>query len=304
MPDRKKTILGVLSLLLCSILWGSTFVAQVFGANTLSPLSYNAARFLIGGFALIPLVYYRARRGTLKRSSVRKTLWGAFLCGTVLFAGSYFQQRGMSATGAGKAGFISALYIVLVPLLRSFSGERPRFSAWMSVFVALIGMYFLCIPVGGATALSYSDFLILISALFFSLHILFVDRFVGDLDPILLSSLQFLITAFLSAIFSVGEHTSLADLYACRWPILYAGILSCGIAYTLQVVGQRVVEPLQASLLLSLESVFSAVSGALVLSERFTSREGIGCILIFAAVVYGQCGDAIKRFIISRRAIS
>ncbi len=302
MPKQQSKLFGAMCLFLCALLWGSTFVAQVFGASYLGPNSYNALRFLIGACALVPLIVYKKKKRQLAMKSVGHTLLGALACGVVLFFGSYFQQRGMSDTSAGKAGFISALYIVLVPVLRIFRGKKVKLAAWLSVAVALAGMFLLCIKPGGDMALGTGDLMVLISALFFSLHIVFIDHFVADIDPVLLSCLQFFVTGLIAAGMAFAlETTTMADILAGKWAILYAGLLSCGVAYTLQAVGQKSADPLQATLLLSLESVFSAISGALVLGERFTGREMIGCALIFAAVLYGECGNFIREKLMKKR---
>ena len=210
---------------------------------------------------------------------------GPIAMGKTCAYGKFFQ---------GKAGFISALYIVLVPFLRILRGGKVKLPAWVSVAVALVGMYLLCIQPGGDLSLGTGDLMVLISACFYSLHILSIDNFVTDTDPVLLSCLQFFVTGLISAGFAFGfEQTTMADIWACKWAILYAGVLSCGVAYTLQAVGQRYADPLQATLLMSTESVFSGLSGALVLGERFSGRELGGCVLILIAVIYGQCADSI-----------
>ena len=296
-PKHPK-FFGGICLLICAMLWGSTFVAQIFGASYIGPSSFNGARFLIGGLALIPLLFKMRKDGQLLDNSPKRTLLGAMVCGAVLFAGSYFQQRGMSDTTAGKAGFISALYIVLVPFLRMLRGRKIRLLAWGSVAVALIGMYLLCIEPGGDLQLGTGDQMVLISALFFTLHIIAIDHFVADTNPVLLSCLQFFITGGLSLTCALAtEHIAMTDVWACKWAILYAGILSCGVAYTLQSVGQKWTDPLQASLLMSMESVFSAISGALVLGERFTAREFSGCTLILFAVLCVQSEDAVRNLL-------
>jgi len=294
MQSKYPKLYGALCLLICAMLWGSTFVAQIFGASYIGPHSYNGLRFLIGACALVPLILRRKKTGGLNMRSVKHTLLGALVCGCALFAGSYFQQRGMADTTAGKAGFISALYIVLVPFLRILRGGKVKLPAWVSVVIALAGMYLLCIKPGRDLSLGTGDLMVLISACFYSLHILSIDHFVSDTDPVLLSCLQFLVTGLISCVCALGfEQTTPADIWACKWAILYAGVFSCGVAYTLQAVGQRTADPLQATLLMSTESVFSALSGALVLGERFTGRESGGCVLILAAVLYGQCADQI-----------
>lgn len=298
MQSRYPKLYGALCLLICAMLWGSTFVAQIFGASHIGPNSYNGLRFLIGACALIPLLLSKRKKGKIQQKSIKHTLIGALICGAVLCAGSYFQQRGMADTTAGKAGFISALYIILVPFIRILWGKRVRIIAWIGVAIALIGMYLLCIKPGGSLALGTGDLMVLISAMFYSLHIISIDHFVEETDPVLLSCLQFFVTGLIASGLALAtETTTVADIMACKWAILYAGVLSCGVAYTLQAVGQRTADPLQATLLMSMESVFSAVSGALVLGERFTGREMIGCVLIMAAVLMGQCEDAVRGFI-------
>lgn len=294
MQKKYPKLFGALCLLVCAMIWGSAFVAQIFGASHLGPMSYNALRFLMGSAVLAPFVYRKRKKSAPQAKESGRKLRAALLCGTALFLGSYFQQRGMADTTAGKAGFISALYIVLVPVVRMFGGKKAALSAWLGVLIALIGMYLLCIPAGGDLALGQGDAMVLVSAFFFSLHIIAIDRFVADTDPVELSCMQFLCTGLLSLAGALlFEETHLSDMLACKWAILYAGLMSCGVAYTLQTVGQKTAQPLQATLILSLEGVFSAISGALVLGESFSGREFAGCALIFAAVLWGQCSDMV-----------
>jgi len=222
-----------------------------------------------------------------KSAKLRATIIGGLCCGLALFAGTSLQQYGLQYTTPGKAGFITALYIVIVPLLGIFLGKRVRPLVWACVFVAAAGFYLLCIKEG--FTIDKGDFFILLCALAFAIQILVVDHFVVKANGVVLSCIQFAITGLVSIPFMVATETvSMAALIACAKPLLYAAVLSGAIGYTLQIVGQKHTDPTIASLILSLESVFAVVAGAIVLHQLMTTRELIGCILIFAAVIVTQ----------------
>ena len=299
-----KKARGNLCLLLCAMFWGSTFVAQILGADLVGPLNYNFTRFLIGGCSLIPLVLYRHKKGIAPIPKGFGWLRSGIICGLALATASAVQQAGMSdVSGAGKAGFIGALYILLVPVFRRILGKKIPKTAWPCVGIALVGMYLLCISGPTDLRMSRGDLLELISAVFYTCHILTIDHFAPDGDAVQLSCVQFLTTGLVSLLVcAVFEGVSPQGIRAAGLSILYAGIFSCGVAYTLQVIGQKDADPAQASLILGMESVFSAVFGFLILGERFTLREGIGCLLILFAVVVGQCGDGmLKRVFIKNK---
>ena len=300
-----------LMLLLAAFIWGTAFVAQSIGMDYIGPHTFGGIRFMIGSLVLLPLIVFRTRSGqdataaiaarTSPRKARRAFITAALCCGAALFCGATLQQMGLTGTDAGKAGFITALYIVLVPVLGLAFGRKVTPIIALSVVLALVGLFLLC--VSGSLTLATTDLYLLACALCFSIHILVIDHFSDAVDPVRLSSAQFFVSGALSLVCMViFERPSLADIIACTGPILYAGVLSSGVAYTLQVVGQRHTPPATASLLMSFESVFSVLAGAVVLKETLTLREGTGCVIMFASVLLSQLGDIALERIKRRRA--
>lgn len=281
-------------LLLAAFIWGSAFVAQSVGMDYVGPLTFNCVRSIIGGVVLIPCIFLLERlkspeeRARAAAESDRKTLLaGGVSCGVVLCAATSMQQFGMQYTSVGKAGFITALYIVIVPVLGLFFGKRCGFKIWMCVCIALVGFYLLCMT--GGFALERGDLYLLGCSLLFSFHILVIDHFSPLVDGVKMSCIQFLVSGVLSgAAMLLFETPSIAGIVAGAGPILYAGVLSSGVAYTLQIIGQKNYNPTVATLLLSLESVFSVLTGWMVLHQKLSPREIAGCVLIFAAVILAQ----------------
>ncbi len=287
---KNKQLAGSLLLLFTALIWGFAFVSQRIGMSYVGPFTFNSIRTFIGGLFLIPFIPIFCRNQPMlpPKGSARKVLLtGGLVCGLLLCLATNLQQVGIQYTTAGKAGFITSLYIVLVPLLGLFVGQRVRISLWVAVILAVIGLYLLCM--GGRLVLERGDLYILLCALTFAFHILAVGYFATRTDGIKLSCLQFLISGAVGMIFMfILETPRINDILACTLPILYAGIFSCGLAYTFQIIGQKHVSPAVASLLMSFESVFAALSGALILGEHFSSRELIGCLLMFCAVILAQ----------------
>ncbi len=287
---KNKQLAGSLLLLFTALIWGCAFVSQRIGMSYVGPFTFNSIRTFIGGLFLIPFIPIFCRNQPMlpPKGSARKVLLtGGLVCGLLLCLATNLQQVGIQYTTAGKAGFITSLYIVLVPLLGLFIGQRVRISLWVAVILAVIGLYLLCM--GGHLVLERGDLYILLCALTFAFHILAVGYFATRTDGIKLSCLQFLISGAVGMIFMfIFETPRINDILACTLPILYAGIFSCGLAYTFQIIGQKHVSPAVASLLMSFESVFAALSGALILGEHFSSRELIGCLLMFCAVILAQ----------------
>ncbi|MBR6014581.1 MAG: DMT family transporter [Firmicutes bacterium] len=297
-----KKFISNCMLLLTALIWGSAFVAQSVGMDYVGPFTFNGIRSLIAAVVLAPVAYYFVNKEKeaaksapdyheptdAEKAALRRfTIIGGLLCGIVLFTASSLQQCGLQYTTPGKAGFITALYIVIVPLLGIFLGKRVRILVWICVFVAAVGFYLLCITEG--FSVGKGDLLELLCALGFSIHILTIDHFVEKANGVVLSCIQFAVTGIVSLPFMFTlETVSIASLVACAKPILYAAVLSGAVGYTLQIVAQRHTDPTIASLLLSLESVFAAITGAIVLSQMMTTRELLGCALIFAAVIVTQ----------------
>lgn len=294
----KKNSAGVAMLAFASFIWGTALVAQSAGAEHMGPFTFNAVRFAIGGVSLLPVVFFLSqRRGASARTreSGRSPLFkGALFCGSLCFAATTFQQIGIAHTTAGKAGFITSLYIMIVPLLGFFVGRRVPRLVWGCIAVAVAGMYLLC--VNESLRLGRGDTFMLLCALSTAVHILLVDRFSPLVDGVRLSCLQFLVCGTLSAAGALlFERPELAVVLAGWIPLLYTGVLSCAVAFTLQILGQKEVDPTLASLILSLESVFAVLAGWLVLGETLTLREIAGCALIFAAIVAAQTPSLFEK---------
>lgn len=299
-------------LMLTAFIWGSSFVAQKSGMDLIGPLAFNGIRTLIGGIVLIPAIMF------LKNWKVKKALQagetaaevseedrkkenrlliiGGICCGIALLVASNLQQIGIFYTTAGKAGFITALYVVLVPICGLFIGKKVRPVIWLCVLASAVGLYLLCMPAeGGFGHINKGDLLIMLCALCFTGHILVIDYFSPKVDGIKLSCIQFFVAGILSIIlmfpldpalgFDLPSFSTLIDSWL---PVLYAGVLSCGVAYTLQIVAQADTDPTIASMILCLESVFAVIAGMIILGESMSLREIAGCLIMFAAIVVSQ----------------
>lgn len=277
-------------LFLTAFIWGTAFVAQSVGMEYLGPFGFNGIRSLIGGIALLPCICIldKINQKQKKEAGNRKTLAaGGICCGLALFAASSMQQIGLQYTTAGKAGFVTAFYIVLVPVLGIFLGKKTGWKIWTAVALALVGLYFLCIT--ETFEIGKGDVYVFAGALLFTVHILVIDYFAPRTDAVKMSCIQFFVAGILS-LFPITflETTTVKGVMMSWGPLLYAGVLSCGVAYTLQIVGQKNMNPTIASLILSLESCISVLAGWVVLGEKLSPREGLGCILMFAAIILAQ----------------
>lgn len=292
-----------LLLVLTALIWGSAFVAQRQGGDVIGPFSFNGIRSFIGGAALIPVILLVDRiapsdRKPKNREDRRRLLLGGACCGVVLFLASSAQQLGLTmGTPAGKAGFLTACYILLVPILGLLLKKKCGWNIWIGIVIAVVGLYLLCMS--GSLSFQASDLMVLACALLFAIHILVIDHFSPLVDGVRMSCIQFWVCGILSLFpifFSEMNHSisgivewaqPLATMDA--WiPILYAGVLSSGVGYTLQIVGQNGLNPTVASMIMSLESVFSVIAGWLILGERMGVRQLAGCGLIFAAILLAQ----------------
>ena len=295
---KNRSLKNPLLLLLAAFIWGVAFVAQKEGMDHVGPFTFNCVRFFLGGACLVlalPLLdRIRGRHGVLQKGSRRDILVGGAACGAALFVAANLQQVAIAMqsadTNVGKAGFITACYVVLVPVLGLFLGRKSPALVWVGAAVALAGFFSLSLmdPLmdGQGLTLERSDGLLLLCALVFSVQILLVDHFSPLVDGVRLSCVQFFVCGLLGLPFMIRESPTWAGLAACAVPILYTGVLSSGVAYTLQIVGQNGVHPAVASLILSLESVFSALAGDVLMPETgLTGWEIAGCVLVFAAVV-------------------
>lgn len=281
-----KNLKGSLMLLITAIIWGFAFVAQSVGIDQVGPFAFNGIRNMLGGLILIPVILI-LNKGNIKNVLTKDALIGGLCCGLCLFMASMFQQWGIMESTVGKASFITALYVVIVPVLGIFVGKKVNIKVWIGVVLSLMGLYLLCMT--DTFTLSRGDIFLLIGAFCFSIHILVIDHFSPMADGVVISSIQFFVAGILNLIvMAFAEHPTWEMIYAGRYSILYAGLLSCGVAYTLQVVYQKDVEPTAASLILCLESVFGAIGGWLLLGQTLSFREILGCIMMFIAIVMAQ----------------
>lgn len=286
-----KQLRGSLMLLLTALIWGTAFVAQSAGMDYVGPFTFGAVRTLVGALVLIPvtLLFWKKRTPEGEKPySIKNSVIGGVACGLVYTAASNLQQYGISQTTAGKAGFITALYIVIVPLLGIFLGKKIPPIVWGCIAAAVLGFYLLCM--NERFQISAGDFLVLLCAFFFSLHIIVIDHFAAkNVNGVLMSCVQFFTAGIITLVpMFLFEQPTLSALWDARLTLFYTGVMSCGIAYTLQIIAQKDTDPTIATLLMSLESVFAALSGALLLHETMTGREIVGCILVFAAVIFAQ----------------
>lgn len=287
MKQQINQLRGSLLLLLTSMIWGAAFVAQSAGMDYIGPFTFNGLRMLMGAAVLLPFLLKR-RTGAHTNASERKMLLrGGVLCGVALFVGSTLQQIGIVDTTAGKAGFITAMYVVLVPVMGVFVGHKQPWLVWLGVALSAVGMYFLCVH--ESLSLNRGDLMVLAGAVGFSFHILLIDRYSAHVDGVKLSCLQFFVAGVLGLVFMfLFETPQISQIFAAWLPLLYAGVFSCGVAYTLQILGQRDTDPTIASMILCLEAVFSVVFSWFLLGERLSAREIFGCVLIFAAILLAQ----------------
>ncbi len=303
---RKKHTGNTLILILTAFIWGIAFVAQTEGGDTVGAFSFNCIRSLIGSLTLLPVIHARERIHWKSADSLHAHIgWhnptlikGGVACGVILCVASNLQQLGITlGSTAGKAGFLTACYIIIVPILGLFFHKRLKFNILIGVALALVGLYLLCI--NGVWTIQLPDILLLLCAVCFAVHIIVIDKFSPLVDGVRMSCIQFAVCGILTAfpMFFIDMKGSLSGIIEWShafqsldaWiPILYAGVFSCGVAYTLQIIGQRNVHPTVASLLLSLESAFAAISGWLILGQTMNTKQITGCALIFAAIVLAQ----------------
>jgi drug/metabolite transporter (DMT)-like permease len=286
---QTKTLKSDLLLLLAAFIWGTTFVAQRKGMAYVGPMTYNAVRFALGAATLLPLILWpRSSRDTnVPRRNIRFLLGGGVLIGLALFGGASMQQMGLLYTTAGKASFVTSLYVVLVPIAGLFLGQRCGWSVWAGALLAVAGLYLLTIR--GSFAIGRGDLLVLIGALFWTVHVHLIGYFAKRANPLRLACLQFAVCSILSLLAAVlFEEVRLPPILNAAIPILYGGILSAGVAFTLQVVCQRTSPPAHAAIVMSLETVFAVLAGYVMLHERFGPRDLAGCALMFTGLLVVQ----------------
>lgn len=286
--DSKKKILSALMLVLTAMIWGFAFVAQRVGAESVGAFVFNGLRFALGAVSLIP-VYLIFEREKFNKEKFKKTLIAALVCGTVLFIASALQQYGIELTkSAGKAGFITGLYTVLVPIIAFIIyKQKNSIGVWIGAVLAVSGLFLL--SVNESFTVEFGDVLLLIGAFFWAAHILVIDKFIGGVSPLRFASLQFAVCAALNLIFAIFfDAFDLGAIMTALVPLLYGGLGSVGVAYTLQIIGQKNSDPTTAAIIFSLESVFSAIGGAIILGEEMSARGYIGCVLIFGGIILSQ----------------
>ena len=282
--------------ILAAFIWGTAFVAQDLCADSIGTFAFNATRYFIAVLALLVVIAVsdKAKKNrptptAEEKKAANKQLWlGGLCCGVALAIASNFQQAGLVAgTDAGKAGFITALYVVLVPVFGLFFKRKVSLPVWIAVVCSVVALYLLCIK--GDFSLAAGDLLILVCAVCFAVHILVIDHFTAYCDGVKLSCLQFLFAGIISAVcMFLFETVDFAAIWSCILPLLYVGIFSCGVGYTLQILAQKDSNPTVVTILLSLESVFAVIAGAIVLHQQMTAREYIGCVVMFVAVILAQ----------------
>ena len=287
-----RTLKSDALLMLTATIWGFAFVAQRVGMDYVGPFTFNGVRFALGSLSLIPLVLLKRRHPSAPAALVppagRKTvLWGGALAGVALFMGASLQQVGLVYTTAGNAGFITGLYVVIVPLLGLFWKQRPDLGTWVGAVLAAAGLYLLSVT--AAFRIAYGDLLVLVGAFFWALHVLIIGWLSPRIESVLLACIQFAVCSALSLITAAALETTTPEaVTAAALPILYGGLLSVGVAYTLQVVAQRDARPAHAAIILSLESVFAALGGWLLLGEVLSGRALLGCGLMLAGMLLSQ----------------
>lgn len=295
-----KSLRGSLLLLLGSVIWGAAFVAQRVGMDHVGPYTFNGVRMLLAWLVMVPVTRFfesRAKKSPeYKAPDIKEQRLAGILCGTLLFVATSLQQMGLVTTTAGKAGFITALYVVLVPVTAwLLFRKNPGRIIWLGVAVAVAALWLLCMPAGGGFQLQGGDLLVLGCAVCFTFQILCVDHYAPRVSGVRLARDEFLVTGGLSMLIALATETVTAEgIREALIPILYAGVMSGAVGYTLQVLGQRDTDPTVASILMCLEAVFALLTGVILLGEKPTAREAAGCVLMFSAVILAQLSPVIS----------
>ncbi len=299
MNEKKTSMRGIVFLVITAVVWGFAFVAQTVGSDHVSTFTFNAIRFALGAISLIPVILLFERDANDGKKK-KTTVVAGVVCGVVLFSASTLQQYGIELynragfkDGSGRAGFLTALYMVIVPLIGLLFRKRPSAETWLGIAFAVAGLFLVSFTEG--FSVRYEDLVIIGCALLFAVHILVVDRFGDSFYSLRFAMIQFFVCAVAGALFAAGgvafglaEADTWADIKAAAVPILYGGLMSVGVAYTFQILGQKHAEPAVASIIMSTESMFSAIGGAIILGETMTARGYWGCALIFAGILLTQ----------------
>lgn len=294
-----KKLMGSISLLLATIIWGSAFVSQSIAMKYLGPFSFQAIRCWLAVIGLIAVIaifdrFQHGKKGFFKKWADKKLWLAGILCGIPLFLACNLQQLALVDTDPGKSGFLTAMYIVIVPIIGIFRKQKPSIMVPISVILAVIGLY--CLSCIGVSSISKGDLLLLACALMFAVQITFVDIFVGSVDALRLNTIQALVCAILSTLIALPtEQISWQGIWDCALPLAHVGFLSMGAAYALQILGQKHIEPTVSSLIMSLESVFAVIFEMIILKQFMTAWEAVGCVLVFAAVILSQIPVKFKK---------
>ncbi len=287
--DLKQRIKGSLILMLTAIVWGSGFVAQSAGREFIGANTFNGIRMLIGSFVLLPIVFYNIKvKKTVTKENRKTLIISGIICGVILCAASTIQTIGIGYTTSGKSGFITALYLIFVPIIGVLMGRKLSIQTILCALLALVGMYMLCMT-EGFDSINFGDAITIISAILFAIHITVIDKVAGDIDAIAFSSIQFFVAGVINiVIMFMFEDPSMDVIKQCTIPILYSGLFACGIGYTLQPIGQKYAEPTTASIIMSLESVFALLFGVMILGDRPSVIEVIGSAIMLTAIILIQ----------------
>ena len=294
---QKTQLKGVFMLLLTAFIWGSSFVAQGMGMEQVQAFTFNGIRTLLGAAVLLPVIAAGEIRKNkkapvskeVKKAENKKVLKKGTVLGIMLCVAGNLQQFAFNWTSAGKIAFITAFYMLFVPVLGLFLKKKVALPTWLCIVAGVVGLYFLCICGKGLSGINFGDFLAFLCSIAFAVHILTVERFAGDVDSVKLSCVQFAVAGSVTCILMfIFEEPTAAALKASAVPIMYSGFLSCGVAYTLQIVGQKYTESTVASLLMCMESVFGVVCSAIIIKEKMTAWEVLGCVIMFVAIIVSQ----------------
>ena len=294
-----KRLKGNIILFITAIIWGMSFVSQSVGMEYIEPNTFMAIRTLMGGIVLLPVIFIldksKKKQQNYKKTDMKKLIKYGVICGVFLCAAQTLQTYGIQTTTTAKSGFLTALYIIFVAIIGLFMGKKLTFKMVIGILTAIVGMYFLCL-FGENVSFNMGDALTILCAVFFACQILCIDKFVAGIDGLKLSCTQFLVAGTINAVLMfILEKPDMGSILSCSTALLYSGVMSCGVAYTLQVIGQKYAEPTSASIIMSLESVFAAISGWILLSQSMSIAQISGCCLMFLAIVLVQLPTAKKQ---------
>lgn len=298
----KTQLKGIIILLIVALIWGSSFVSQSLGMESVDGFTFSGIRTLLGAVVLLPFILIKSKIQKEKTETEktkfldRKTIVYGAILGVFLCIAGNFQQFAFYYSTSGKIAFITAMYMFFVPIIGLFLRKRIPFITWICVILGFVGLYFLCMKSASFGSINKGDILAFICAIFFAIHILFIERFSPKVDGVKLSFVQFMVSGIISCILMfIFENPQIESIKSATLPIMYSGILSCGVAYTLQIVGQKYCEATIASILMCMESVFAAICGAIILHESLSSREILGCVIMFTAIILSQLKDIIQK---------